>query len=258
MVYSDASALESKFVADGNMLDHTPSSAATGGEVLDIGGGIGAPAKSDIAASALGAVGIRGIYKFGKGAIAFSQWDRVYWDISSDTAVNEANAGDDALPLGLCATAAASGASYVDVLLYGPQDKADAIRPIVSEIDCSTDGDTDDHVLIPADANVAGLVFLYGFGVVTEVFAGGTEDQGIVTIEDEDNNALATLTVSDAGADAIGDVITGTNPLIGSATGTAIKTVAAGKAVHYVVTQQTSGTSEAGKMKVYIMAIPLA
>jgi hypothetical protein len=105
--------------------------------------------------------------------------------------------------------------------------------------------------------NLRGLLVLGAYGVVTEAFAGDTQDQGVITILDESDNALATLTVSDNGADGIGDVIVGTNPVIGASTGDAVKTVAAGEYVDCKCTQAVTGASKAGKMKVYILAIPL-
>ena len=122
------------------------------------------------------------------------------------------------------------------------------------EIDTETD--TDDHLLVPKFANPKGLLITAIFGRVTEVFGGGTEDQGIVTVYDEDDNSLATLTPSDAGADAVGDIIEGYF-LQEAATGAAHKSVAAGKFVDCKCTQAVTGTAAAGKMRVYIQAVPL-
>ena len=123
-------------------------------------------------------------------------------------------------------------------------------------LDCQTGEDTADHLLIPAAANPGGIIIKSIFGRVTEAFVGSSEDQGIVTVYDQANNALATLTPSNAGADAIGDLITGYHLLAGT-TGDALKVVAAGAFVDCKVTQNTAGGSPAGKMAVYIEYIPI-
>lgn len=72
----------------GNMIDYTPDAAVTAGDVVDLSGStnclIGI-ADNDIAASTLGALTIKGVYKF---ALAtgktFSQSDSVYIDSSGD------------------------------------------------------------------------------------------------------------------------------------------------------------------------------
>lgn len=129
--------------------------------------------------------------------------------------------------------------------------------PIVYEFDTETGVDATAHTLVPASQNPRGLLILGVFGRVTEVFGGASEDQGIVTVQDEDDTAIATLTPTNAGADALGDIIVGYSAYAAS-TGAATKTVAAGKAVEGIVSQATSGAGAAGKMKVYVVAIPLA
>jgi len=128
--------------------------------------------------------------------------------------------------------------------------------PLVPELDCESGVDSADHMLIPKWMNQFGLLILAVYGVITEVFAGASQDQGVVTVYDEDDNAITTITVADAGADAAGDVRLGYN-IFGATAGDAAKTVAAGKYVDCKVTQNTSGTSAAGKMRVHIIAKPL-
>lgn len=123
------------------------------------------------------------------------------------------------------------------------------------EFDCEGGG-TGDHEIIPASANRGGLLITRVFGRITEAFAGVTQDQGIVTVKDEDDNAITTVTVADTSGDAVGDVRLGY--LLSAATaGDATKTVASRKAVEGAVTQQTSGASAAGKMVVFVFAVPL-
>jgi len=124
------------------------------------------------------------------------------------------------------------------------------------ELDCETLIDTADHVLIPTWMNQHGLIITQIWGVITEVMAGSSEDQGIITVYDEANNSLATLTASDAAADALTDIVMGYS-LPAASTGALTKQVAAGKYVDCKVTQATSGGTPAGKMTVHILAVPL-
>lgn len=131
------------------------------------------------------------------------------------------------------------------------------LEPIVQEFDCETGVDTAAKTLLYASQNPTGLLIKEIYGRVTEVFGGASEDQGIITVRDTVPNTLATLTPSDAGADAAGDIIVGYAAAAAS-TGAATKTVAPGVGIEAIVTQATSGAGAAGKAKVYIAFQPLA
>lgn len=110
------------------------------------------------------------------------------------------------------------------------------------------------NVIIPAADNPRGLLITHIWAQLTEVMA-GTEDQGIMVVSDESNNALATITPTDGGADAIGDYLAGYQSQ--SATlGDAAFLVAANEFVDAAYSQLTTG-SNAGKMKVYVEYIRL-
>lgn len=128
---------------------------------------------------------------------------------------------------------------------------------IVREFDCETAaGDSSAKMLYPAWANPSGLLVESVYGVITEVFAGASEDQGVVTVRDTVPNTITTITVADSSGDAAGDVRLGYD--ISRATvGDAGKTVAAGVGIEAIVSQGTSGASAAGKMKVYLRVTPL-
>ena len=146
--------------------------------------------------------------------------------------------GDSALLI-----AVESGASLLWRIVY-----ADGLGKQSPIIDAE---DTSDHLLIPADLNPNGLIIKRIYGRITEVMGGDTEDQGVITVYDESNNALATLTPTDGGADGVGDIIVGYQ-IDASTTGDALKTVAAGEFVDCKITQATSGSNVAGKMQVII------
>lgn len=125
------------------------------------------------------------------------------------------------------------------------------LRSKILEIDCEDGATNSDLVLIPAAANGNGLLVTRIIALVSEQFGGGTEDQGIITVSDESDNALTTLTPTDGGADAVNDYVLGYSD-DDVATGAAAKVVAAGEFVDCAVTQATSGASAAGKMKVIV------
>lgn len=189
---------------------------------------------------------------------AWSDGDDIWWDYSANAAVKKTLTGldgDNDFYLGKAVGSAGSSATTGRVNLNARR----PMDPVVYEFDCETGVDGTAHVLIPPEQNPNGLLILGCYGIVTEVFAGGTEDQGIVTIKDTAGtpNTISTLTAGDSSADAIGDVIVGTGKVLGASTGDAVKSVAAGLGVTGTVTQPTTGTSKAGKMKVYVLTVPL-
>lgn len=65
--------------AEGLMIDHTPATAVTGGDVVEVGS-IPMVALKDIAANELGALAVEGVYDVVKAEEAFTAGDAVYWD----------------------------------------------------------------------------------------------------------------------------------------------------------------------------------
>ena len=115
-------------------------------------------------------------------------------------------------------------------------------------------------LLIHPTENQNGLLIMDAFAMITEVMAGGTEDQGIITLEDTDGTDICTFTPTDAGADAANDIVVASAGArtVCTSTGDLLGVVAAGKGVQALVSQLTSGTSEAGAMKVFCAALPCA
>lgn len=245
------------YQSDPNCVDYTPGSATTAGTAVQLADGTAGIINNDLAASEKGAAQIAGVAKVTTAsATTWSDGDEIWYDNSAGQAVKKSNALDGSADfrLGIAVGAQVSGdtVGYVRLNQARPQ-----LDPIVYEFDCDGDnGDTDSHVLIPAEMNPNGLLILGIYAVVTEQMAGSSEDQGVVTVSDESDNSLATLTATDAAADAVGDIVVGYASGAAS-TGDAAVTVAAGEYVDAAVTQQTSGGTPAGKMKVYIHAIPL-
>lgn len=138
-----------------------------------------------------------------------------------------------------------------------PNIPSDQIRSQI-ELDCETGATPSSGILIPANLNEAGMVIEVAYALVTEVFAGGDEDQGVITLKDTDDTTLnVTFTPTNAGADAVGDIIQpggSASTAIRGSTGGAAALVPAGKGVKAVVTTPTSGVGPAGKMRVFITA----
>jgi len=234
-------------------VDYTPATAKTAGTAIQLADGTVGILNNDLAANQKGAVQTGGIAKVTTDtATTWADGAEVWYDSSAGEGVAKALTLDGSADfrLGIAVGAQASG----DLVGYVRINQTRPLEPIVYEFDCQADADSDAHVLIPAEMNPNGLLILGVYAIVTEVFA-GTEDQGIVTVSDESDNAIATLTPSDSGADAAGDIIVGYSAPAAS-TGAAAKVVAAGEYVDAVVTQETTG-SAAGKMKVYVHAVPL-
>jgi hypothetical protein len=115
-------------------------------------------------------------------------------------------------------------------------------------------------LLIHPTENQNGLLVLWAGALITETFAGDTEDQGIITLQDTAGTTLgATFTAADAGADAVNDIIAplANKVAIGAASGSLLVPVPAGLGVQAKVTQLTSGASEQGAMKVGLLAVPI-
>jgi predicted RecA/RadA family phage recombinase len=181
--------------------------------------------------------------------------DRVYWDASANTAILAASAGDGDFYLGLCAHAKISGELVIQVDLNAePGGQRGVFSSRVREIDHA---DAGQFILIDAADNPHGLALVALLGEVSEQPAGSSEDQLIITLFDEDDNAIDTLTTTNTTPDAVGDIIVGATSMFSAATGGVFKKIPAGKAAYAKVTQATAGTP-AGKLKVRAVVMPLA
>lgn len=255
---------EAVYFGDECVIEKVASGAVASGEILRLDDGRAAVNGGLKAAATNDTIGQRtcGLFDIQSASgTTFSIGDPVFWDASASLAVPAAATldGSEDHYLGTAVRAKTSGQTTVRVDLNAGFQR---LRPFVYEFDCETGVDSAVHTLIPAYMNPTGLMLLSITGYVTEVFGGASEDQGVITIKNTAGSpaTLSTLTPSDAGADAIGDVIqaAGAANAIYSVTGVAVKQVAAGLGVTGAVTTPTSGASAAGKVKVFILAVPLA
>jgi len=77
-----------QFIHDGKSIDYTPGSAVSAGDVVVQGELVGV-AKLDIAASALGALAVEGVFDFPKAtgaSTAITAGANVYWDVADTEA----------------------------------------------------------------------------------------------------------------------------------------------------------------------------
>ena len=76
---------QAQYIQEGQAIDYTPSAAVDAGDVVVIGNKIVGIAKLDIAASALGALALEGVFDIVRAdTIAFTAGDAVYWDADGD------------------------------------------------------------------------------------------------------------------------------------------------------------------------------
>jgi predicted RecA/RadA family phage recombinase len=83
---------QANYVQDDGVVDYTPGSAVTGGDVIVNGDTIGI-AKRDIAASSLGSVATEGVFDVVKVTGAISDRADVYWDADGDPVSGTAGSG---------------------------------------------------------------------------------------------------------------------------------------------------------------------
>ena len=84
-----------QFIHDGKSIDYTPGSAVSAGDVVVQGDLIGI-AKLDIAASALGALAVDGVFDLPKASgasTAIAAGAKVYWDAGDSEAKEDAESG---------------------------------------------------------------------------------------------------------------------------------------------------------------------
>ena len=107
-----------KFTHDGKAIDYTPGSDVSAGDVVVQGELVGV-AKLDIAANALGALAVAGVFDFPKatgGGTAITAGANVYWDVGDTEAKEDDESAANKL-IGKTVAAAADGDATVRVRL---------------------------------------------------------------------------------------------------------------------------------------------
>lgn len=229
-------------------LDYVPGSAATAGEVIELSDGRAAVVKETLAANEYGAVFISGIFDVASAsATTFSVGDKVYWDYSANVAITAVGATED-FYIGTALVAKTSGQLTVRVDLNAVTLSSITNPFYTSEFEEMDHADATEHVVLTAEANTGGYDVFTFFGKVTEKPAGASEDQMIITLYDEDDNALSSITTSST-PDETTDIVKGTQTIVDATGGDVIATVPSGKAAYIKVSQATGGAGAAGKVK---------
>jgi predicted RecA/RadA family phage recombinase len=102
------------FIHDGNSIDYTPGSAVTAGAVVVQGELVGVT-KVDIAANALGALAVTGVFDFAKATgvgTAITAGANCYWDVANSRATTTATGNK---LIGKCVKAAADADALVRI-----------------------------------------------------------------------------------------------------------------------------------------------
>jgi len=109
--------------SDGQTINYTAATAVTAGDIVPLGDGLGV-AVNDIAASAVGALQVTGVFALPKSAseAMATQLDNVYWDADNERVTLESTDGASVPTshklIGKTAATAAETATTVDVLLH--------------------------------------------------------------------------------------------------------------------------------------------
>ena len=248
--------MEAKYKVAGDEVKLTAEAVLVAGQVIDAGGGrAGVMAGlNNVAIGEVFAAKIKGFFELAAAsASAWADGAHLFWDDSGAVVVapDLAVLAAADLYIGRAVGAKTSGQTTCWVDLNAGRD-ANYLFPVI--MDCATGEDANTHVMVPANLNPHGGILRAAFGQVTEQFA-GTEDQGIVLIEDSDGTDLCSITAADSGADAVGDIVQG-HQLDALSSGAAGVAIAAGKGITCRVSQATTG-SAAGKFKVCVEFIPL-
>jgi predicted RecA/RadA family phage recombinase len=164
-------------------VNYTPSAAVAAGAIVDLGELLGV-AERAIAANAIGALALAGVFKLvkdGSSGPVFALGDAVFWDTVNSLAVRTGGAG--CLYFGTCTEAAATGQAWVNAALSPHNLPGFAADMLWEDVDVSsadltldiqdcgkvlnvTVGDATNGIILPAC--VAGLEYTIRCGTTGE------------------------------------------------------------------------------------------
>jgi len=198
---------KARFVQDGQSIDHTPLAAVTAGDVVVVGT-VPLVAKVDIAANALGALSVDGVFDVVKDTSAFSAGDAVYWDengspvggVALSGAASSSPSGNHLM--GLAIADAGAGATAVRVKLTAAKRTATIAGSVTA----------DDVTGSDSSLGIAGKAGSSGAGGAVAVVGGAGDGAA---------GGAITVTGGAGGADSAGGAVTiaGGVPASGNANG---------------------------------------
>ena len=202
---------QARFVHDGSSVDYTPGSALTAGDVVVQGTLVGI-AKVDVAAGALGALAVLGVFDVAKAAVAFTPGAAVYWDADGNPVGGTAGTG--------AATTVRTGNTFMGFALAAANEAATTARTALRSVESAiaetlglgdlsdvgavtytagkllvADGDSFESVAVSGNATLAAN----GALTVTGAAVGDTKEItfGTSKLARSGNNIIATLPTSD-------------------------------------------------------------
>ena len=214
---------------DGQLIDYTPGSAVTAGDVVLIGT-VPMIAPSDIAANAKGALDCEGVYKVPKATGALTAGDAIYWDVDGSPVTGTASSG--------AATGTATGNNLMGFAIFGAASGDDYVytKLTAAKRTATIAGSVtaDDITGSDASLGIAGLSAAQGGAIA---ILGGTSSTG--------GNAGGAITVTGGtpGATGAGGAITIAGAAGGSTSGT-------GGAVSIAGGAGTAGNANGGAVSI--------
>ena len=153
--------MQATYVQKGHQIDYTPSSAVVAGQVIVLGNTVGI-ANVPIAASALGALAVEGLFDVAKVTGAITVGAAIYWDADGDPLGGTAGTG--------AATTTSTGNTYMGVSALAAAETATTVRVRLSDVPALTVHNQYTNVI--ADPGASGAIPVTQSGHVDLVTAG--------------------------------------------------------------------------------------
>ncbi|MEP0848607.1 MAG: DUF2190 family protein [Phycisphaerae bacterium] len=192
---------QATFVQEGKAIDYTPAADVAAGAVVVQNGLVGF-AKTPIAANALGALAVEGVFDVAKANEAVSFGDVVHWDADGDpvggttgTGAATKTGGDNAL-LGRAIKDAVAGDATVRVLVVRDAPGEEEQVTLVAVEDLGAGADISARpVFVSPDA-----VELVSVGILTQGAPAGVDDANtaVIALKDDAGNVIVSKTYNTA------------------------------------------------------------
>jgi predicted RecA/RadA family phage recombinase len=180
---------QATFVQDGRSIDHTPVSAVVAGQVVVQGPLVGI-AKGAIAAGALGALAVEGVFDIVQAAVTFAVGQAVYWDADGDPVGGTQGTG--------AAVESATGNTFMGFALAATLATDETVRVALRSVESSAA-----ETLSLGDLGDVGAV-AYDAGRILVADGDSYEDRaltGPLTLSGAGVIGVASATVAAAGSD---------------------------------------------------------
>lgn len=200
-----AQTFQAKLVQEGHVLDHTPSSAVSAGDVV-IQDALFGVANQAIAASALGAIQVAGVYNVVKITGAMTAGTQLFWDATGDPVGGTSGTG--------AATETASGNTFIGFNVLAALEAAEFVTALLVPAIAVTNNGVLASVI--SDPGASGAIPVTGNGSCALV-SGGAETRTLaapsfigqqISIYLKTDGGTVILTVATTVAEGGGNTIT--------------------------------------------------